>query len=210
MKRSTLINQANQILGVPDLGSLIILDPESPPSNSYQYKFQERLHPDLWDERGAKGNRVSELEMIDLYFTKKYIRAGLHHDKTSDTTIQEIHELEEELENQFWYMVKTVCTPNQQQVVNLTYQGLTQEEIAKRLGINQSSVVKCLTGNLTYPDRIRHGGVANKLTHYIKNSSYIQYVMQELSHLPTRSLRLPFFRTFKKICHLRSSGNTMI
>jgi DNA-binding NarL/FixJ family response regulator len=54
---------------------------------------------------------------------------------------ERILELEDELKKEFWRIVETLTT-RQKEVLKLCAAGYTQMEIAKKLKVNQSSIVK--------------------------------------------------------------------
>lgn len=58
-----------------------------------------------------------------------------------------IAELEEQLRIQLWRIIEDNLTDRQKEVVKLYASGKTQIEIAKALGVNQSSITKCLAAD---------------------------------------------------------------
>lgn len=63
---------------------------------------------------------------------------------------EELLDLKEDLKVEFWRLVEENLTERQQEVLKLSAQGYTQTEIAKKLGVNQSSITKSINGNTDY------------------------------------------------------------
>lgn len=61
-------------------------------------------------------------------------------------------------------------TEKQQAVVKLHLEGLTQEQIATKLGVNQSTVTKSLYGNINYTTGKKYGGILPKLKKTIERA----------------------------------------
>lgn len=73
-------------------------------------------------------------------------------------------ELKEKLRLALWRLVDTKLTARQREVLHLHVDGYTQTEIAKRLGVNQSSITKSIHGNCDYKNGKRmYGGAKKKL-----------------------------------------------
>ena len=69
----------------------------------------------------------------------------------------ELMDLEEQLKIEFWRIVDTLLTDRQKEVITLYASGLTQIEIAKKLGVNQSSITKSINGNIDYGKKDKNG-----------------------------------------------------
>lgn len=110
-------------------------------------------------------------------------------------------DLRDELKKRMWELVK-LLTKRQQEVLELTMENLTQNEIAKILGINQTSVHKIIRGNLDYRGKHaqiesgettaetyvpkRYGGALKKLTKLCQADEEIQEILlaiQEVQEL---------------------------
>lgn len=73
-------------------------------------------------------------------------------------------------------------TPYQNRVMYLYLEGKTQMEIAKEIGVNQSSVTKCLMGNADYnKGKKMYGGLAKKMKKVIKKDTLLKQIAKEIS-----------------------------
>lgn len=70
---------------------------------------------------------------------------------------EELDELEEKLRIEFWKLAEEILTPRQLEVCQMLSEGMTQWDIAKKLGVNQSSINKTLFGNMDYQHKDKHG-----------------------------------------------------
>lgn len=96
---------------------------------------------------------------------------------------EELLNLQEQLLNEFWRIVGTL-TKRQEQVLKLYAQGLTQIEIAKQLGVNQSSITKSINGNCDYRNGKRvYGGAKRKLQKLASKDSVIQGIFKRIAEL---------------------------
>lgn len=109
-------------------------------SDSYQYLLLET---------------VISSEMMDNFTNNESIEFRLNPFHYND----ELKELEEQLKVEFWRIVSEHLTERQQKVLELYSFGKTQMEIAKILGVNQSSITKSLNGNVDYRERNAEGKV---------------------------------------------------
>ena len=100
-------------------------------------------------------------------------------------------DLREQLKKRMWELVEIGLTERQKQVVKLSMEGLTQNEIAKKLGINQTSVHKVIRGNIDYSNKKsknngeivkpkRYGGALKKLTKLCQADLQIQNILKEM------------------------------
>jgi predicted transcriptional regulator len=104
-----------------------------------------------------------------------------------------VAELEDELKVEFWRIVEANLTKRQKEVVKLYSEGLTQMEIAKLLGVNQSSITKSINGNIDYSRRIdnksvnknkvSYGGIKRKLRRVVESDEKIKRILLEMSDL---------------------------
>lgn len=94
---------------------------------------------------------------------------------------EELLDLQEQLLIEFWRLVNTQLTPRQSQVLRLYAQGLTQIEIAKHLGVNQSSITKSINGNCDYRNgRKIYGGAKKKILRLANKDPIIQAIFQRI------------------------------
>lgn len=98
---------------------------------------------------------------------------------------EEFFELKEKLRLAFWRIVETQLTKRQKEVLKLTAEGLTQTEIAKELGVNQSSVTKSRHGNCDYRGNQRrvYGGSEKKIKKLAEQDPEIQAILKRLAEI---------------------------
>jgi len=97
---------------------------------------------------------------------------------------EELLDLEDQLKVEFWRIVESCLTPRQKQVIRLTADGYTQTEIAKYLGVNQSSVTKSLHGNVDYKGgRKIYGGTSRKLHKALKADPKVQEILDQIDEV---------------------------
>ena len=89
-------------------------------------------------------------------------------------------------------MVNDNLTPRQKQVIELvSLQKLTQQEAAKILGVNQSSITKSLHGNVDYSKRdennkktkIVYGGSLRRIRKLALEDEKIKQILYKISDL---------------------------
>lgn len=94
---------------------------------------------------------------------------------------ERVLELQDNLYAYFWIFAEKILTPKQWKIFNMYRLGMTQIEIAKAIGINQSSVVKTLTGS---PCKGKiHGGAVKKLREAILDDAFIQETCRQIKEL---------------------------
>lgn len=97
---------------------------------------------------------------------------------------EEFMDLKDKLKERMWELIESGLTERQKQVIKLSMQGLTQNEIAKKLGINQTSVHKVLRGNIDYRNsRRRYGGAFKKMIKLCKADKQIQDILKEMQEI---------------------------
>jgi len=97
---------------------------------------------------------------------------------------EELAELEEQLRVEFWRVVGETLTERQKIVIQLYSEGKTQMEIAKELGVNQSSITKCLHGNCDYSNSKRvYGGSIKKIKKIIETDEKILSILDKIRDL---------------------------
>jgi predicted transcriptional regulator len=100
------------------------------------------------------------IDMLESFSNEDSIYSRLNPFAYDETML----ELYDELKVEFWRVVKTLLTPRQREVIELSAQGYTQQEIAFRLKVNQSSVTKAMWGNVDYKKGRRiYGGINRRL-----------------------------------------------
>lgn len=103
---------------------------------------------------------------------------------------EDIAVLEDELKKEFWRIVDTLLTERQRQVIRLYADGYTQMEIARMLGVNQSSVTKNLNGNCSYTidgPIVCYGGSKKKLKKIIEEDEKIKDILRKIAELRDES-----------------------
>ena len=102
---------------------------------------------------------------------------------------EKLLDLREELKFRMWELIEIGVTERQKEVLKLYVSGLTQNEMAKQLGINQTSIHKILAGNISYKEnsfktkKVRYGGVIKKVRKLCKDDPAIQKILKEISEL---------------------------
>lgn len=97
---------------------------------------------------------------------------------------EEFFSLKEKLHEELWRIMKEVLTPRQLEVIELSAQGLTQIEIAKKLNVNQSSITKSINGNCDYKNGKKvYGGAKKKLKNAVSKDPKIQEILEKISEL---------------------------
>lgn len=97
---------------------------------------------------------------------------------------EEIMDLQEELKKEFWNVVEECLTERQKQVIKLVCENKTQMEIAKKLGVNQSSITKSLHGNVDYKNgRKVYGGASRKIIKSLESNEKVQEILKKINEL---------------------------
>jgi len=139
----------------------------SPRSNFYQHLMNEISVP---------------CDLLDSFSTTDNIYKRLNPHAYSETIL----DLEEQLRKEFWRIIEENLNDKQQKLVKLIAQGMTQQEVAKILGINQSSASKNLTGSKEkLPDGTTrmYGGISRKLRAAMENDKVIKDLLAKISDL---------------------------
>ena len=110
----------------------------------------------------------------------------------------EVEELEAQLATLFGALVLCL-TPRQREVVELSFAGLTQHQIAISIGITQSSVCKTIKGQ--FENGVWYGGVGRKLAKLARANSDIRRVVSRLDglHAYETDRHLTYYRAFRRI-----------
>lgn len=102
---------------------------------------------------------------------------------------EEIDELKEQLRLEFWKMVEEHCTQRQKEILYMLAQGMTQQEIAKELGVNQSSITKSLNGNCDYQGKRKiYGGTIKKLKKASQDNEKIKEILARINEIVEEKL----------------------
>lgn len=115
-------------------------------------------------------------ELLDIFPDNDSIYKKLNPFSYND----DIAELQEQLNKELWRIIEDNLTDRQKQVVKLYASGKTQIEIAKILGVNQSSITKCLAGDTMLHFVDKNISIANLWNIWANNPSNVQE-MQILS-----------------------------
>ncbi len=100
-----------------------------------------------------------------------------------------VEELLEELKVEFWKVAETELTPMQKTVLKMRADGYTQCEIADIMGVNQSSITKCINGNTDYKNFDGKGqpkvfgGAIKKLKKLLSRNQRVKEILAELNEL---------------------------
>lgn len=97
--------------------------------------------------------------------------------------------LQDQLKDETWKMAAEICTERQWLCLTMYCQGMTQCEIAKALGVNQSSVVKSLKGNVDYRNgKKTYGGITKKLKKAAEKNEVIQAILAQITEIQEEKL----------------------
>lgn len=110
---------------------------------------------------------------------------------------EELFELQDQLKLEFWRIIETELTERQREVLKLCADGLTQMEIARQLGVNQSSITKSIHGNCDYckyrngkkVKKVKkvYGGSRKKLRRVANQDLKIQEILFRINELQNES-----------------------
>lgn len=97
---------------------------------------------------------------------------------------EQLLDLEDQLKEEFWRIVDSELTERQKTVIKLYADGYTQMEIAKALGVNQSSITKNLNGNVDYSNSKRvYGGSLKKIRKILDTDEKILSILSKIKEL---------------------------
>jgi len=109
----------------------------------------------------------------------KRLSAGLSYNEN-------LLELQDKLYEIFWREAEQISTSRQWRVLTLLCEGFTQQEIAKQLKCNQSSITKTIHGSVLYKAnnvKYYYGGFIKKFQKLIKQNEQIQSVLKEINEI---------------------------
>lgn len=119
----------------------------------------------------------------------------------SDEKREVLLDWDRELKRELHVMIDECLTTRQREVLLLYADGYTQQEIARLLDVNQSSITKSLNGNTDYNNGKKvYGGMKKKFIKIVKRNFAIRPIMKKI-HLiwEPNSVRLPHYQTFRNI-----------
>jgi DNA-binding CsgD family transcriptional regulator len=98
---------------------------------------------------------------------------------------EKLLDLRDELHTELWRLVDNELTERQREVIHLYAQNYTQIEIAKILGVNQSSITKSINGNCDYRGTFRksYGGSSRKLRRLADKDHKIQEIRAQIAEI---------------------------
>jgi len=97
---------------------------------------------------------------------------------------EELLNLKDQLKAAFWRIVNTQLTPRQRDVLQLYSKGRTQTEIAKKLGVNQSSITKSINGNCDYRNGKKiYGGSKKRIQRLAEQDPEIQAIFRRIQEI---------------------------
>lgn len=131
-------------------------------SDCYQYKFKELTGFDK--------------KMFENFTNEQGLSAFL---ESSD---QIMNDYKQQLLKSVLDIVESTLTKHQNIVLKMFLDGKTQVEMAAKLGITQSAIHKCLSGNEDYAQGKRYGGVFKKLKKEIAKNKEIQLVLEKIQY----------------------------
>ena len=120
-------------------------------------------------------------EILDVYSSSDAVFRRLNPFQYSE----EVLELEDQLREEFWRVLRDNLTPKQLRMVELLAEGKTQTETSRELSCNQSSITKNLKGSKEIgPDgRIINGGIVKKIRAIVKDDERINEILRQIAEL---------------------------
>jgi len=135
-------------------------------SDKYQWAINEVLVPDMFMEAFDNSRSISNL-LNPFEYSEEYLKC------------------KDDLKAEFWKLAAKVCTERQFEIMKMVSSGMTQTEIADKLGVNQSSVTKSLNGNVDYTHGTNkvYGGLVKKMKKHVENHQRIQEILERMESL---------------------------
>lgn len=97
---------------------------------------------------------------------------------------EEFHELKDNLMKEIYRIINENLTPHQAEVVLLRLKGLTQIQIAEQLQVHQTTIHKCLSGNLDYNHgKKRYGGALKKIKKICDKDAKVLKLLEKINDL---------------------------
>lgn len=134
-------------------------------SDSYQWRVLEiPIDPALLNDFETSEGLGAQLNMV--------------------TYSERFHELRQKLMDEVLKIIAENLTPRQAEVVTMRLQGKTQIQIAEELQVHQTSIHKCLSGNIDYSNGKKHyGGAIKKLIKKCAKNEAITQILKEMEEL---------------------------
>lgn len=162
-------------------------------------------NPDSIDKRPNRSDKyrylICEVLFGDDGWSILESRHQAYYAHISDEKKEELLQLDDQLQDMLMKLVELSLTPRQYEILIMYTSGMTQMEIADKLGVNQSSITKSLNGNIDYrANKKVYGGIKNKMIRLIKKNEDIKPLMKQIHKVwEPGSVKLPFYQTFKNI-----------
>lgn len=148
----------------------------------------------IYTKRRARSEKYQHL-ILESAFSNDMMEAFSNEESIKDRLNpweynEELLDLEEQLKEEFWRLVNTLLTDRQKDVIKLSSDGYTQTECARILGVNQSSIVKSIRGNVSYskidPKTKKHsvyGGSLRRLSKLIDKDERILAILKRINEI---------------------------
>ncbi len=119
-------------------------------------------------------------EMLAEFSEMRGITGQLNHAVYSE----KLFALQDQLKAELWRVIRTKLTKRQCEVIEYYAQGFTQIEIAKKLGVNQSSITKSINGNCDYRNGKKiYGGAKKKLRRIAEQDPKVQEILGKIAEI---------------------------
>jgi len=174
--------QANAMLGLRDSRHLLPVG-DMHPSDSYQYILKERF---IADKIHSKTGRDSDGQDEDA---KGSILSTLDTFKFFESDPEDVRLIKDKIKDRVFELAREIATKRQSEVMELMLDGYKQMEMAQILGVNQSSIVKCIAGNVEYKNRKhrngkkRYGGLGRKCFKALQKDEIYLSLKEQLNYL---------------------------
>lgn len=139
------------------------------------------------DKRGHRSDHyqylMHEISVEDTHLNNFTNAASIDYLLNPFKYNEKLLDLQERLLTKTYELMDKNLTERQSVVIRMTIDGYTQSEIAKILNCNQSSVHKCLYGNVDYsqPKNKRYGGFYKKIKKIIKDDPEIKEILEQIA-----------------------------
>jgi transcriptional regulator len=119
----------------------------------------------------------------------------------SEEDREELLYLDGLLKDELLIAIQKSLTEMQYKVLIMYADGMTQNEIAKSMGVNQSSITKSLNGNVDYAKGKKvYGGIKKKMSKLILLNQTIKPIMKQIyEKWEPGCVRLNFYQTFRSL-----------
>ena len=135
------------------------------------------------ESRSAKYQYIfNELQVDEVSMLNYFNEDGLHYNGEYNEIIMD---LQEDYNKRLWVLLRENLTENQLICTEALAEGLTQDELAKKLGLNQSSINKTMWGNVVYGDGepVHYGGVRRKMQAIAKDDEELMRIKLKILDL---------------------------